>query len=509
MGITLLLFTTAQFASWPCDRTEFGFSSRSFVLLQYLHTQKIMKKKVTTLVLYFLSLVVYVQAQPGSRLGVQLSGLDFFGPQKGSYFYEQSDTFRNFNWDPAFVIFLQQAVSPHFDLQACLNLSSLSLPMKKNDSLYRLSKLRKGAIKNQQAFVNLLASAVFSISDQRRHLFTPQIQIGAGYYFQRENNGVNLHAGPGFRLQCARQIYLHTGAIYHFSLTNNAQHYVQYTLGAMYAFGKNMAKVPHENKAKAKHKVDEMKIIPQATYPPVVLQDTDNDGIPDQDDNCITEPGRKETFGCPDRDRDGVADKQDLCPEVKGSKAARGCPDRDNDGVSDEKDECPDEAGKNGNGCPDTQTEQQNLPPDDEKKSEVNDPEINVEKNVQVAEQYKQIVETVKAAAAKIQFNSGTAYIHPASYAALDTIVQILQRDSVLHVDIEGHTDNVGNEQQNLQLSQQRADACKNYLLQKGIAESRLSAIGYGDMNPVADNHTAEGRMMNRRTEFLIILPKN
>jgi outer membrane protein OmpA-like peptidoglycan-associated protein len=71
-------------------------------------------------------------------------------------------------------------------------------------------------------------------------------------------------------------------------------------------------------------------------------------------------------------------------------------------------------------------------------------------------------------------------------------------------VDIEGHTDNIGKADDNLQLSQNRADACKQYLVKKGIEESRISSVGYGDMRPIADNATEEGRAKNRRTEFNI-----
>jgi outer membrane protein OmpA-like peptidoglycan-associated protein len=119
----------------------------------------------------------------------------------------------------------------------------------------------------------------------------------------------------------------------------------------------------------------------------------------------------------------------------------------------------------------------------------------------------KEIAAKVKDAAAQILFNSGTAYIHPSSYYALDTIVRVLKNDPLWHVDIEGHTDNTGGEKQNLLLSQQRADACKEYLIRAGISENRISAIGYGDLNPIADNSSEEGRKINRRTEFLLFKP--
>jgi OOP family OmpA-OmpF porin len=93
-------------------------------------------------------------------------------------------------------------------------------------------------------------------------------------------------------------------------------------------------------------------------------------------------------------------------------------------------------------------------------------------------------------------------------FFALDTIASILKADSLLLLDIEGHTDSSGNAEKNLQLSQNRADACKEYLVKKGIEEHRISSVGYGDMNPIADNSTPEGRSANRRTDFLLHLPE-
>jgi outer membrane protein OmpA-like peptidoglycan-associated protein len=70
---------------------------------------------------------------------------------------------------------------------------------------------------------------------------------------------------------------------------------------------------------------------------------------------------------------------------------------------------------------------------------------------------------------------------------------------------VEGHTDNIGKEELNIKLSQQRAEAIVSYLTEKGIDPSRLKAKGYGFSKPIADNNTEEGRAMNRRTEIKII----
>ena len=72
-------------------------------------------------------------------------------------------------------------------------------------------------------------------------------------------------------------------------------------------------------------------------------------------------------------------------------------------------------------------------------------------------------------------------------------------------IEIAGHTDNVGNDADNLKLSQQRADAIRQYLIKKGIQPPRVIAKGYGASQPVADNSTDEGRRRNRRTEVKIL----
>jgi outer membrane protein OmpA-like peptidoglycan-associated protein/opacity protein-like surface antigen len=83
------------------------------------------------------------------------------------------------------------------------------------------------------------------------------------------------------------------------------------------------------------------------------IKDRDKDGVPDDRDGCINEPGSPELNGCPDSDGDGVADKADACPNQEGK--LKGCPDKDEDGIADKEDTCPDIAGtKRFNGCPDT-----------------------------------------------------------------------------------------------------------------------------------------------------------
>lgn len=104
-----------------------------------------------------------------------------------------------------------------------------------------------------------------------------------------------------------------------------------------------------------------------------------------------------------------------------------------------------------------------------------------------------------------IYFDMGKATIKPQSFAVLDSIAKMLKENPNIIVEIQGHTDDVGSEEYNLELSQRRAEAVKNYLVQvHGIDPTRLIARGYGEYRPIAPNDTPEGRAKNRRVEFVI-----
>ncbi len=104
-----------------------------------------------------------------------------------------------------------------------------------------------------------------------------------------------------------------------------------------------------------------------------------------------------------------------------------------------------------------------------------------------------------------IFFETGKWDLLPESYNELDELVKILNDNPNMVIEINGHTDNVGNDESNLMLSQKRAASVVSYLLGKGIASSRLDSAGFGETQPVAPNETDEGRALNRRVEFVII----
>ena len=224
--------------------------------------------------------------------------------------------------------------------------------------------------------------------------------------------------------------------------------------------------------------------------------DNDEDGRPDSRDKCPNEPedfnGFEDDDGCPDGDRvdsdeDGVPDHADRCPtapeDIDAFKDEDGCPELDNDidGVADADDQCPSEKETiNGiddyDGCPDE------------------------------GEGLTELVETKIEIKETILFESGKAIIKQESKRVLDQVaLQILAHPNITMVRIEGHTDDRGPDEDNLFLSQDRADAVRRYLIERGVDSTKLEATGFGETVPIDTNDTFEGRARNRRVEFVII----
>jgi outer membrane protein OmpA-like peptidoglycan-associated protein len=99
-------------------------------------------------------------------------------------------------------------------------------------------------------------------------------------------------------------------------------------------------------------------------------------------------------------------------------------------------------------------------------------------------------------------FETGSATLKPTHTSELGLLADFLKAQKQFRLRIEGHTDNVGRAEDNLKLSQARADAVKQFLVRKGVEAHRLETKGWGDTKPVADNATPEGRAQNRRTEI-------
>jgi outer membrane protein OmpA-like peptidoglycan-associated protein len=107
-----------------------------------------------------------------------------------------------------------------------------------------------------------------------------------------------------------------------------------------------------------------------------------------------------------------------------------------------------------------------------------------------------------------ITFDTNKTTIRPESFPRLDIVVAFMQHKKSAAIEISGHTDNVGKPKANKVLSEGRAQSCRSYLVSKGIAGSRITAVGYGDTRPVGPNDNAENREKNRRIEVLELQTK-
>jgi len=103
-----------------------------------------------------------------------------------------------------------------------------------------------------------------------------------------------------------------------------------------------------------------------------------------------------------------------------------------------------------------------------------------------------------------VNFDFNSAKLKPESYPILYHAAQIMLENPDITVEVQGYSDNIGSEKNNIKMSQMRADAVKNYLVARGISADRISSAGYGSANPIGDNKDAAGRAMNRRIEFKV-----
>ncbi len=230
--------------------------------------------------------------------------------------------------------------------------------------------------------------------------------------------------------------------------------------------------------------------------------DSDGDGIEDSKDACPNEAGPKEMNGCPDSDGDGVADKDDACPSTPGLPALAGCPDADGDGVADKDDDCPNEAGPaENNGCPWPDTDGDGVLDKDDQCPEV----AGTVANNGCPEVTEEVQKQLNDYARTILFDTGKSSIKAESTSVMVDIIQILNEYPNAKFTVEGHTDSVGSESLNQKLSESRANSVRDFLIDKGIAADRLSAIGYGEAKPIATNNTRAGRAQNRRVEINLI----
>lgn len=378
------------------------------------------------------------------------------------------------------------------------------------------------------------------------YFIRPYVFAGAGFILF--GNGLNFHkenydyimpsAGIGINFRLTPEIMLNLQETFMFSNTDRRDG----ISNANGDFNKNDSYLTH---------------MVGLTFNMGNSKDTDNDGVSDKKDNCSDTPTgvSVDKMGCPlDKDGDGVADYLDLCPDIAGSKLLSGCPDRDNDGIEDSKDKCPDQAGTLLlNGCPDadndgvadiddkcvntkpgTKVDANGCPFDSDGDGVTDDidrcpnvfgvaalkgcPDTDSDgiadlddkcpnakgtiENKGCPEIPKAEIYRITLIGTKIFFENNSDKLKVASLSQLDELSKILYKYESASLTIARHTDSVGKDDFNMTLSQKRAESVKRYLIEKGILETRLIAVGFGESKPVATNNTALGKAKNRRVEL-------
>ena len=369
-----------------------------------------------------------------------------------------------------------------------------------------LNKIKKGfnGVSQDESFWNANLQAKYAL----RRLFTtesgwfdPYLKLGGGYTsykseYSEKDGAVKLLAGGGINFWFTDHLGLNVQTGYNHGFQKDGTDYFQHSAGIVIKFGaKDTDKdgIPDKDDA-----------CPDVAGPKEFngCPDTDGDGIPDKDDACPDVAGLKEFNGCPDTDGDGIADKDDACPEVAGLKEFNGCPDTDGDGVPDKDDKCPDVAGPAENGgCPWPDTDGDGVLDKDDQCVNEAGPASNNGCPEPSDDDQKRLNQYAKT----ILFDNGKASIKFESAEILNQIINVLKKFPKSRFRIEGHTDSTGKRQKNIELSQNRADAVKIYLIQGGIASDRLESVGYGPDKPIASNKNKKGRALNRRVEMNLI----
>ncbi|MDP3275203.1 MAG: OmpA family protein [Deltaproteobacteria bacterium] len=338
-----------------------------------------------------------------------------------------------------------------------------------------------------------------------------------GFVLTGDDQRFGLDAGLGFEFQAAKWLGIGPFARYH-HVTQDPQNRHPHDAQFWSAGVSLSLRVPAEERA------------PEPVPVVVPPRDTDGDGVMDPDDQCVQvpqgdhpDPARR---GCPltDSDSDGVYDNVDQCiHEAQGDHpdpARAGCPDHDTDadGVFDAQDQCrdvpqgdhpdPDPARL---GCPIADRDGDSVPDaTDHCPDQPGAPHTNPARNgcpglVRVQNGMLQIL-------APVFFATNRDTILPRSFPVLEAVATALQASpDIRHVSVEGHTDDVGDDERNLSLSQRRAWSVVEYLHQHGIEAPRMRAQGMGETRPVRPIEGLRGRALrdarglNRRVEFRIV----
>ncbi|MGE4491087.1 MAG: OmpA family protein [Syntrophotalea sp.] len=301
-------------------------------------------------------------------------------------------------------------------------------------------------------FWNYRLDALYHFMPENR--LVPYLAAGAGGYSLDSDEEFMANYGAGLLYFLGENVALRADVRHMMGFNeSNLEHNLIYTAGFKFQFAGTQAPVKKEE--------------PVAAAP----VDSDGDGVTDDLDQCPGTPkgAPVDAKGCPlDSDGDGVYDYLDQCPGTpEGAPVdAKGCPlDSDGDGVYDYLDQCPD-----------------------------------TPKGMSVDEKGCELKLTLR-----INFDFDQAVIKPEYKGELDKAAAFVRANAnVPYILLTGHTDSKGKDAYNQRLSERRAEAVRQALINNyGLDPAKLKSRGYGETRPVASNDTEEGRYMNRRVELV------
>jgi outer membrane protein OmpA-like peptidoglycan-associated protein len=432
-----------------------------------------MKQKIT-LFLSLLAIAGVAFAQDGktivnkrSLLGISFNSMDVRNSESGS---NKLRSFRN--TDLGFSGTYWKLIKPKLDFSA-----------KATIMFHDYANVDRNSYNSNNNLIGIeLEPSVNAKLFNEENLYNAFLTGGLGFGYYSGKFGAYIPAGVGLQANFSGTSYVILQSQYRVSLASNVlKDNIFYSLGIAHIMGKEVEK-PKEV------------IIPQVV-------DRDGDGVLDSLDKCPDVKGLASLAGCPDADADGVADADDKCPDVAGLPSLAGCPDADEDGIADADDKCPDQKGEpRYQGCPIPDTDGDGVNDEEDKCIDKAGPASNQG----CPEIKKEVIQQVEKAGPMIQYELGSAKLKSTSFKSLDEIAKSMNQDNSLIIDIFGYCDNTGSEKRNLQLSQQRADAVKNYLVSKKVSVDRINTKGFGSSNPLEDNKSEASRAKNRRTEMVI-----
>lgn len=337
----------------------------------------------------------------------------------------------------------------------------------------------------------------------------PFAKIGAGYErvgeeIQETQNGFFLDAGAGVKVPFTDYLALKLEAIYMAKIAAQNAGFADSNLvtmaGLTFSFGSNEQKQAPKPAPKKEVKEVVQEPTPEpVVVAPVVIIDSDKDGVVDAKDRCPNTPRgvAVDAFGCAlDSDKDGVIDAKDRCLYTPRGVAvdASGCAlDSDKDGVIDSRDRCantPRGTKVDALGC--------KLDEDDDKDGILNSKDLCPDTQIGDAVNSDGCPKAINL---HITFENNSAAIVSASEKNLQKYATFLRNYTNYSAKIVGYTDSRGSAAYNQKLSEKRAAAVAKDLINRGVNPRQISSAGAGEASPIATNDTAEGRAQNRRIE--------